>query len=191
MLSYQFRLVQTAVTALRRPPIAWTDTVVTEFRAWPWHCDGNWHLNNGRYLYFMDLGRTDWMARSGLLKPAWHRRTAFMLGGATATWRRPIDWLKPFSLQTRLLSWDERWFYFEQVFVRHDGQIAARALVRGLAREPAGNVSIGQMLERQGVLAEPPPFPDELTHWLRQADEAVRQIRVADTSRGGDDSQAA
>jgi len=38
------------------------------FRVWPNDCDINLHLNNGRYLTFMDLGRLQLLAQIGLLR---------------------------------------------------------------------------------------------------------------------------
>ncbi len=37
------------------------------FRVLPNDCDLNFHMNNGRYLSFMDLGRVHLMAQTGLL----------------------------------------------------------------------------------------------------------------------------
>lgn len=43
-------------------------------RVWPTDCDLNFHMNNGRYLTFMDLGRVHLLAQMGLLAVALARR---------------------------------------------------------------------------------------------------------------------
>ena len=45
------------------------DTSVVRFRVWPTDLDTSAHMNNGRYLTLMDLGRLDVMVRSGLWRP--------------------------------------------------------------------------------------------------------------------------
>ena len=32
-------------------------TVALTMRVMPWHCDPNMHINNGKYLSLMDIGR--------------------------------------------------------------------------------------------------------------------------------------
>lgn len=44
------------------------------FCVWPNDCDLNLHMNNGRYLSLMDLGRVYLTAQSGLLREALRRR---------------------------------------------------------------------------------------------------------------------
>ena len=44
------------------------------FRVLPNDCDVNFHMNNGRYLTFMDLGRLHMVAQIGLLGPVIRNR---------------------------------------------------------------------------------------------------------------------
>ncbi len=52
------RLVGYLLTARGRPAIALPGEIsVLRFRAWLWDLDLSLHMNNGRYLSLMDLGR--------------------------------------------------------------------------------------------------------------------------------------
>lgn len=59
-------------------------------RVWPTDLDVQMHMNNGRYLSLMDLGRIDLLVRSGFWAEA-RRRGWFPLVGASAIeYRRPL-----------------------------------------------------------------------------------------------------
>lgn len=179
MITYQLRLYATAIRNLTAPRIQWTDATTTHFKAWPWHCDANWHVTNSRYAMFMDLGRTEWFTRAGLILPAFQTRTTFMVGASALTFRRQLDFMKPFSVETSLVTWDDRWFYVAQVFRRHDGAVAARGLIRATARRKGEVVTMGQMLAEQGVQAQAPPMTEEFQRWLESSDISVAEIRNA------------
>lgn len=177
MILYYARIAQIALIESRKGPHAPDATLVTQYRAWPWMCDNNFHINNARYLTYMDYGRTAWVGRTGVFKYALQHRYAFVLGGATLTFRRPLDMMRPFSLHTRLAGFDARWFYFEQTFRDERGAFAARGLVRGSIRDGRNPVSVGDILASLGLPSEPPPMTDELSAWLAAADHTVAVIR--------------
>ena len=55
------------------------------FRVLPNDCDINGHLNNGRYLSFMDLGRLHLVAQIGLLRVILRRRWLLCADHESAT----------------------------------------------------------------------------------------------------------
>jgi len=93
-------------------------------RVWPNDIDFNLHLNNARYLNVMDYGRVRLLARTGLLIPLIRRRYTPVVGSAWMTYRRSLPLWARYTLATRLDSWDDRWFYFEQTFTSREGLIA-------------------------------------------------------------------
>ena len=60
------RLIRVLLTIRSRGQLAPFEDSVLTFRVWPGDLDLNVHMNNGRYLTVMDLGRLDLMARTGL-----------------------------------------------------------------------------------------------------------------------------
>jgi acyl-CoA thioesterase FadM len=146
---------------------------VLRFRVMPGDLDFNAHMNNGRYLSLMDLGRTDLVVRAGLLRAAWLKRWRPVLGGATIRYRRSLRPFQRFELRTRLLGWADRWFVFEQRFVA-DGQIYALALARGVFVGRDGTVSPEATLAAVGVSIPSPPLPSYVAAWGQADGDAWR-----------------
>ena len=78
------------------------------FRVLPTDCDINFHMNNGRYLSFMDLGRVHLVAQIGLLPVIARRRWRAALGAAEINFIRALAPLQKFELVTRLVTWDDK-----------------------------------------------------------------------------------
>jgi acyl-CoA thioesterase FadM len=135
------------------------DTSVRRFIVWPNDLDLNMHMNNGRYLTVMDLGRFDLTFRTGLGSLMFKRRWRPIVGSAKIRFRRSLDPFQRYEIHTRLLAWDEKWFYMEQQFVRA-GAVHAEALVKAIFKGPEGTVSPGEMAALLGVSSESPnPVP--------------------------------
>ncbi|MCB1509214.1 MAG: thioesterase family protein [Hyphomicrobiaceae bacterium] len=131
-----FRLIAVILKAIRGAPIAAPFGVSRiAFRVWPHDCDLNFHLNNGRYLTLMDLGRTDLMIRAGLARPALKHGWAPMLSAAEIVFRREIRPFQRFFLESRVLAFSGTDFLMEQRFLITskfgEEEVAALALVRG------------------------------------------------------------
>ncbi len=134
------------------------------FRVWPNDCDLNFHMNNGRYLTFMDLGRTHLMAQAGMLKEMLRRRWLPVLAAAEITFIRSLAPFERFELVTRLITWDEKYVYLEQTFER-DGELCAHAFVKALFLSRGGRVPNAEIVGAIGYGGAPPPMPDALKHW--------------------------
>ena len=139
-------------------------------RCWPNDLDFNMHMNNGRYLTLMDLGRLDLVVRAGLLGIAFRKGWMPVLAAATIRFRRSLDPFQRFRLRTRVLGWDDRNVIMEQVFETLDGHVAARALVRGVFRSKGGTVPTREIAVAAGWPSESPELPERVTAWLASED---------------------
>ena len=133
-------------------------------RVWPNDIDNNMHMNNARYLNMMDYGRTHLLARTRLLDRILRARWTPMVGAVWMTYRRSLPLFSAFSLASRLVCWDERWFYLEQTFTGKEGLVAV-GWVKGILRGPQG------ILDPQPILAAiapgvvSPPMPESIAAW--------------------------
>jgi acyl-CoA thioesterase FadM len=134
------------------------------FRVWPTDCDINLHMNNGRYLTFMDLGRVHLIAQIGLGRVLLRRRWSPVLSAAEMNFIRPLRPFQVFELVTRLLTWDDKYFYIEQRFVS-EGRLLAIGMVKGLFLHGRERVESRAVLASLGLADAPPALPDVVRHW--------------------------
>lgn len=160
------RLIKVVVAAILGRPIETMGESDVTLRVWPNDLDGNLHMNNGRYLTLMDLGRFDLMIRTGLLRTMVGERWMPVLAGAAIRYRRSLDPFQRFRLRTRVLGWDARNVIMEQTFETLDGHVAARALVRGVFRRKGGTVPAAEIAAAAGWPAQSPDLPERAAAWL-------------------------
>ena len=138
-------------------------------RCWPTDLDFNFHMNNGRYLSIMDLGRVDLMLRAGLLGPILRQKKWMpVIAASTVRYRRATAPFEKFELETRLVGWDERWVFLEQRFFGASGRVNAIGLVQAAMTSKGGRVPTSELMELVGVAPDtdgkPPAYVDD---WVR------------------------
>ena len=146
------------------PPLGVLDEDRIRMRVWPNDIDLNLHMNNARYLSLMDYARTHLLARTRLLEHIIHARWEPLVGAVWMTYRRSLPLFSAFSIASRLVCWDERWFYIEQIFTGPDG-LAAIGWVKGALRNAHGSVNPQKVLSEivPGVVS--PPMPESIATW--------------------------
>lgn len=159
------RLIKVLILALTGRSLPPLGESVVRFRVWPHDLDLNLHMNNGRYLTVMDLGRTDLMIRCRMLGVVLKHHWRPMLAAATIRYRRPLAPFKRYELRTRLVGWDEKWFFMEQRFMV-GGDLYAYALVKGVFKDGRGTVPPLRVAQEIGHQGESPAWPEALSAWL-------------------------
>ena len=147
-------------------------------RVWPNDIDINMHMNNARYLSVMDYARTHLLARTGLLGHILRSRWRPLVGAVWITYRRSLPLFSKFELTSRLVCWDEKWFYIEQTFAGHEG-LAAVGWVKGMLRDARGSVDPLMVIEgvARGVVS--PPMPEAMATW----NELTREKLAGDSTQ--------
>ncbi|MGQ7848013.1 acyl-CoA thioesterase [Granulosicoccus sp. 3-233] len=160
------RLFWLILTQSRRPRLGILDTSETPLRVLPNDLDIFMHVNNGVYLTYADLGRTDLMLRSGTFarvrKQGWYPVAA----EASIRFRKSLTLGQRFNIHTRIAGWDDRAIYVEQNFMQGDTLMAqafidARFLVRG-----GGKVSVNELLSVLEIDVQPPEMPAAMQRWI-------------------------
>lgn len=129
-------------------------------------CDSYLHMNNGRYLSVMDIGRIDHAGRCGLIRMLRAQGWKPVAGGATIRFRRELRLGTRYTLSTRCVGWDEGWAYFEQVFERPDGTLAARAYAKIATLDSQGTrLPSERVIAALGMDPESPTLPDGVLAW--------------------------
>ncbi len=150
------------------------------FRVLPNDLDLSLHMNNGRYLAVMDLGRLDILIRSGLGGAVWRNGWTPVANAALIRFRRELRAFARYRLETRVIGWHEQAILLEQTFVfasgDREGQVAARALFKGALydRKSQRYVPVEDIMATIGVSAESPLPSADLEAFLA-ADHAMRE----------------
>jgi acyl-CoA thioesterase FadM len=167
------RLLRVLAGVLRaRRKLGPLDESAIALRVWPNDLDLNFHMNNGRFLTIMDLGRIDLIGRMGLLGEMRRRGWYPVLSGAVIRYHRPLNLFERFDLRTRIVGWDQRAFVLEQRFERA-GLPVATAYVRGVFRGRAGTIAPLEVLQAVGAgELQAPALPEVVRRWA-EADELL------------------
>jgi acyl-CoA thioesterase FadM len=155
-MNLYFRLLFVLLAEFFRPKAPLTSELSLRFRAWPHDLDFNLHMNNGRYLTLMDLGRLQLMVRAGLVPTILKRRWMPVVGTVDMRFRRSLRPFQGFTLRTRLVSWDEKWVYLEQRFFVGE-KLMAEGKVKALFLSGKRFVPTREILSFAGESPEPPP----------------------------------
>lgn len=160
------RIPALAVRQLVRPlpPLGILQEDRLRMHVLPNDIDLNFHLNNGRYLNLMDYARTHLLARTRLLDHILHARWQPLVGAAWVTYRRSLPLFAAFELTSRLVCWDDRWFYIEQTFTGSKG-LAAVGWVKGALRDPNGIVAPQKVIDIVALGAQSPSMPESIATW--------------------------
>ena len=159
------RLLWLRLSAHRRGPVSLWDTVSTPFRVAPTDLDPLFHMNNGKYLSLLDLGRVDLMLRSGFWGRLDERGWYPVVAGQTITYRRSLKLWQRFDLHTRVVGLDDRWIYLEQTFAVGQ-EIYAAAMVRArFLRKTGGSVGHDELEEMTGPFGDHLAVPDWALAW--------------------------
>ncbi len=152
------------------------DTSHTAFRVNLADLDVQRHMNNGRFLSIMDLGRMDLMLRSRfwdrISRQGWYP----VVAGQTITYRKPLTLGQKFDLSTRVIGYDERWIYMEQVF-RVGRTVHADAIVRArFLRRTGGSVDVSEVLDQAGPVPADLEVPQWVADWNRESSAHSRAL---------------
>ena len=180
-MNLYFRVLWVIILSYFKPKITSAlETSVLRLKVLPNDLDFNMHMNNGRYLTIMDLGRFDLTLRSGLMQIMLKQKSVPILGSAQIRYRLPLMPFQSYDLETRIMTWDNKWAYMEQKFVIVDGPkkgaVAAIALVKGsfYDQKIKRTVPTSEVLEMADMVVPAPPMSEHIAEW-QKAEEFLRK----------------
>lgn len=137
------------------------------FRVLPSDLDINTHMNNGRYLQIMDLGRYDWLLRTGTWTLCRQKKWTPVLSALMIRYRRGLDPFERYDLETKVLGWDGIRCFIEQRLIKTDGSVASLAVLSAVFYDLKNKTSVPVevVLELMGFNAPSPALPAYITSW--------------------------
>lgn len=127
------------------------------------------HMNNGRYLSLMDLGRWDLLVRTGLMDAMKEHGWYAVVSAETITFRKSLTLGQRFDIESRLLGHDDRAIFLEHRVVVN-GEIYARAIVGArMVRRSGGTVPHEELFAAIGRPEGLPDIADWIEDWMRES----------------------
>lgn len=140
--------------------------VDTTLRVYPNDLDALLHVNNGVYLTYADLGRTDLLLRSdsfGLIRrQGWYPVAA----AASIEFRKSLTLGQVFTIRTHIMGWDDRAVYLCQEIIRNEATVAKAMIDARFLKKTGGRVGTDELIQLLGIDTPSPELPPMLTQWI-------------------------
>ena len=145
-------------------PKPFMDPVRRRFRVGLRDIDFNMHINNSRYMVFMERARWDHPVQTNTWDVMLKQKLNFIVAGIEMGYIREIRLGKTFDVETRYLGWDEKYFYLEQRFIA-DGKIHAYGLVKAIFLQQGKKTDPDQVASILGINPASDPLPEHMILW--------------------------
>jgi acyl-CoA thioesterase FadM len=177
-----FRMVRVFFMARLRSRVDPLAETLLTFTVWPTDVDVLIHMNNGRYLTLMDLGRVDGVLRNGIWKALRSRRWYTVVASEAIRFRESLPLFERFELRTRTLGWDDKSFYIRQQFLVR-GRVVAVGIVRvRFLKRSGGTLSATEVASALMPGVASPVLPDYIPTW-RAAESGYARATSIESSK--------
>ena len=139
------RLLSAVISARFRSKLMINDQSLIPFHVWPTDIDVS-IMNHAAIMTVMEMGRIDFMVRSGFLKLAREKKWYFPSASVSAQFIRPLKIFQKATLATRIFHVNERWIYIEQK-VERAGKVIAICIVKSTVRKGREYVSTNEIVK--------------------------------------------
>lgn len=146
------------------------DVVSRPFRVGLTDIDFNMHINNARYMVFMERARWDHPVQTNTWDVMLKEDLNFIVAGIEMGYIREIRLGKKFEVETRYLGWDEKYFYLEQRFIA-DGKIHAYGMVKAVFLQKGKKAEPNAVAKMLGIQTAKEPLPEHMELWKRLSAE--------------------
>jgi acyl-CoA thioesterase FadM len=184
-----FRLIWMLLMSFCREPVKPFETSVHKMRVWLNDLDFNRHVTNGRYFTMADVGRMDYVLRSGVAKVAFQHQALPIVSEASAKFRKDLRLFQSFEIHSRLVGWDEKWTFMEHRFIAQ-GRVAGIVIIRGLFMGKRGAVKPTTIAEHLGLSPISPQLPDWVATWSTSCDKLSDTLRMEEANGKADKAAA-
>lgn len=164
-----FRFLFQSWRASNLPPLEPLGTHVSHHVCWPWDLDLFLELNNGRTLTLFDLGRIPLGQRAGLLALLKRERWGLTVAGSVVRYRRRVRMFDRIEMRSRLIGWDARFTYIEQIMLVR-GVVTSQAVLRTAVTDAKGIVPTQRLIDALAPGLATPDLPDWVQAWIAAED---------------------
>ena len=146
-------------------PVHLFDESSIHFRVLPTDVDLLWHMNNGRYFSLMDLARLNFTIRNKIFPLLRKNKIYAVAASEMIRFKKSLDLFHRFEIKTKLLGWDNKFFYIAHYFKKQN-KIYAISLVKGcFLHKKTGLLNPNHVLSLIGHLHTSPSLPEWVKNW--------------------------
>jgi YbgC/YbaW family acyl-CoA thioester hydrolase len=126
-----YRMLKTILLGIRtRKTSNALDPFEVTYRVWLNDLDFNLHVNNAKYMKFIDVVRLGYFVRAKPFSTAILKGLTPVLMESYVRYRKELKWRDRFTVRQEVVHADDRWVYFEVKFIRN-GHVVFHALQKG------------------------------------------------------------
>ena len=137
------RLSIALFSAKHKSKLSITDVSEIKFRVWLTDIDAS-IMNHAAMMTVMEMGRIDYMVRSGFFKLARRKKWYFPSRSISVQFIRPLKFFQTANVTTRVFNVDKNWIYIEQKIIRK-GKIIAICIVKSTVKKGKITVSTNEI----------------------------------------------
>ncbi|HVK99517.1 MAG TPA: acyl-CoA thioesterase [Dongiaceae bacterium] len=136
------------------------DWVITRYRVMPWDIDANLHMNNVKYLKYLERGRVEHMIHTPWLQAMFSRGFKALIANTEISYVKELKPFQYFKVETRISGWDDKYVYMEQVFTYKRTVFTAAVIRMAMVNSRTGKrVAPSQALREAFPALESPSIP--------------------------------
>lgn len=148
------------------------DSIRYKFTTLPTDIDFFMHMNNGRYFSFLDLARLNLLIRANCNSQLNKHHIIGVVASEFIRFKRSIPLFKRFTIVTKMVYWDDKYFYLHQRFFLKK-KLCAYSLVRIRCLQKGKLLAPNEVLALINIKKASPPLPA----WLNQMDHLEDHLK--------------
>lgn len=142
-------LLRTIIAFLTRGMLKKSDVfeeTEIDMRVMPVDLDLLMHVNNGVYFSFMDFGRWNMIFRNGSYDAATKNGWYSVVAGEAIKFKRSLKLWDKFTLRTKIVGHDDKYFFIEQKFLMKGNEMAKGLVKVRFLKRAGGTVPVADVL---------------------------------------------
>ena len=162
------------------------DWVITRYRVRLWDIDANLHMNNVKYLKYLERGRVEHMIHTPWLNSMFSQGVKALIANTEISYVKELKPWQPFKVETRISGWDDKYVYMEQVFTYKRTVFTAAVIRMAMVSTKTGKrISPVQVLAEAFPELQSPPVPgsalalNQLVAAQREETQAIANAHAA------------
>lgn len=139
-----------------------------------WDLDLMLHMNNARYLRAADLARIKFWYETGVFYSIRTIGGGLVAGAINVRYRRSLKLGDIYTINSRIVSWDEKSFYMEQTFTRwSDGFVCCIVMVK----QTLVGVTVPQVLTQVSPKPTEQEHLPEVASWIQSIEQSSDRLK--------------